>query len=81
MVENKGYITVRVDQKSFTGSIVEAIWDEIRASEIIVSDITDFNPNVFYELGIAHAFGKTTILTLFNKFGKIPDNIPFDIFT
>jgi len=79
VVEHKGYIPVRVDQEYFTGSIVETIWDEIRASEIIIADITDYNPNVFYELGIGHAFGKTTLITIFNKYGKVPEKIPFDI--
>jgi hypothetical protein len=78
-VDKKGYIPIRVDQESFTGSIVEAIWETIRNSEIIIADITGFNPNVFYELGISHALNKRTIITIFNSDGIVPDDIPFDI--
>ncbi len=78
-IEQKGYTPVRVDQELFNGSIVDAIWDAIRSSEYVIADLTDGNPNVFYELGISHALGKQTILTIFDKYGRVPDGIPFDI--
>lgn len=79
VVDKKGYTPIRVDQESFIGSIVEAIWEAIRNSEIVIADITGYNPNVFYELGISHALNKQTIITIFNKDGIVPDDIPFDI--
>lgn len=79
VVEEKGYIPIRVDQASFSGSIIDAIWGAIRGSEIVIADITDGNPNVFYEVGISHALGKQTVLTIFDKYGRVPSDIPFDI--
>jgi hypothetical protein len=56
--------------------IMEDIWQHINESSVIIADITVHNPNVFYELGIAHTLGKTVILI------KQPNNdvsVPFDI--
>jgi hypothetical protein len=79
VVEKKGYISIRVDQETFSGSSIDALWNSIRSSEIVIADITDGNPNVFYEIGISHALGKQTILTIFDKYGRVPADIPFDI--
>lgn len=46
-------------------------------SEIIIVNINGRNPNVYYELGIAHAIGKPTILLSKIDFGL--DDIGFDI--
>ena len=44
------------------GLITNQIWNEIRKAEVVVADITAENPNVFYELGLAHALGKEVIM-------------------
>ena len=56
------------------GYILQDITTGIRESELIVAEITPANPNVFYELGYAHAVGKPTILLA--ERGK---ELPFDI--
>ncbi|MDK7536035.1 hypothetical protein OWP14_29035, partial [Bacillus paranthracis] len=43
-------------------------------SDLIVADLTDLNPNVFYELGIAHALRKNVILLT-----QQIDELPFDL--
>ena len=42
--------------------IVRSIWDEICRATHVVVDITDFNPNVALELGIAHTLGRRTLI-------------------
>lgn len=64
----------RVDEQIFEGSIVERIYNQIAKADIVVSDMTGKNPNVFYETGYAHALGKRTILLT----QKVED-IPFDL--
>jgi hypothetical protein len=61
-------------QQIFTESILERIYNQIAKADIIVSDMTGQNSNVFYETGYAHALGKCTILLT-----KRADDIPFDL--
>lgn len=42
---------------------------------MVVADVTDKNPNVFYEMGLAHALGKTTIIIK----QKDAPPVPFDL--
>jgi hypothetical protein len=46
----------------------------IATSDLIVADLTGANPNVFYELGIAHTLRKQTILIT-----QSIDDVPFDL--
>jgi len=57
------------------GDIMNQVWQEIRRSEVVLADLTDNNPNVFYEMGLAHALGKTTILIK----QKNAPAVPFDL--
>src|SRR4051794_18125197 len=45
---------VRGDRRHQPGSVLPQIVHDIRCADIVVADITGHNPNVFYELGIAH---------------------------
>jgi hypothetical protein len=45
---------IRGDLTDQPGSVLPQILHEIRRAAVVVADITGHNPNVFYELGIAH---------------------------
>jgi len=64
----------RVDEQIYKESILERIYNQISKADIIIADMTNRNPNVFYEVGYAHALGKTTILLTNNS-----EDIPFDL--
>ncbi|MGV8828234.1 MAG: nucleoside 2-deoxyribosyltransferase [Breznakibacter sp.] len=64
----------RVDEQIFNESILERIFNQISKADIVIADMTGRNPNVFYEVGYAHALGKTTILLTKNS-----EDIPFDL--
>lgn len=49
-----GLESVHGDLSDKPGSIMPQILHEIRPAAVVVADITGHNPNVFYELGIAH---------------------------
>jgi hypothetical protein len=68
----------RADESLTTGKISEEITDFINKSEIIIADITNKNPNVFYELGFAHCAKRAALLLIEKEEGKKLD-IPFDI--
>jgi hypothetical protein len=46
----------------------------IAEAHLIIAIADGRNANVFYELGIAQAFGKPTILV-----ARVPSDVPFDI--
>lgn len=42
--------------------ITEDIWRGVVEARVVLADVTSWNPNVFYELGICHTLGKDVIL-------------------
>ncbi len=60
----------------FFGSepVMKDVWSAIHAARVLIADCTGHNANVFYELGLAHAIGKSTILI-----SQSAKDIPFDI--
>lgn len=52
----------RGDERKDPGEIFSNILKLMVSSKIIIANITGRNPNVFYELGIAHALDKKVIL-------------------
>ena len=74
VVNNLGYKCHRGDDLFTTNSVVEDIWQSIMQSSFIIANCTGRNPNVFYEIGIAHALGKETILL-----AESIEDIPFDL--
>ncbi len=64
----------RADDFFTTEHIVEEIWSAIALSEIVIADCTGRNPNVFYEIGLAHAIGVPVILIT-----RSSDDVPFDL--
>lgn len=74
MVENmKLKITIGSDPFS-KHDIMKEIWSLIHNAQLIIADATGRNPNVFYELGLAHALDKPVIIITQNA-----EDVPFDV--
>jgi hypothetical protein len=69
-----GYKVLRADNLLSHRSILQDIIGAIASSDLIIADLTGANPNVFYELGIAHALGKPVIMLTQDL-----EEIPFDL--
>jgi len=69
-----GAYAERLDEQIFTEGILERIFNQISKADVIVADMTGRNPNVFYEVGYAHALGKIVLLLT-----QKADDIPFDL--
>lgn len=54
--------------------IIQTVWKKINQAKFIIADCTGKNPNVFYELGIAHTLGKPVFMCSQNM-----NDFPFDI--
>ncbi len=74
-IEKAGLKPVRADADIFaTGKIIDQVWRGINAAKVLVAELTSRNPNVFYELGLAHALRKPVVLISSNE-----DDVPFDV--
>jgi hypothetical protein len=73
-LEQSGYVVQRADEIQFTGGIVERIRQSIEEADVIIAEMTDANPNVYYEVGLAHAMSKPVILIT-----RSIENLPFDL--
>lgn len=60
--------------KSTTGNLFISIIKKLRNARIVLADITDQNPNVFYELGVRHSLSKRTIIVS-QKTAHIPSDL------
>ncbi len=61
-VEAAGFECHRADDAFRSEAIISKIIRNIFRDDVIVADISGFNPNVLYELGVAHAVGDKTII-------------------
>jgi len=74
-IEKAGFTAVRADADIFgAGKIMDQVWRGINEAKVIVVELTSRNPNVFYELGLAHALEKPAVLVSSNE-----DDVPFDL--
>jgi nucleoside 2-deoxyribosyltransferase len=65
---------VRADFITKTGSINKSVIQHIYNADLVIADLTDLNPNVFYELGVRHALRSGTILV-----ALVGTKLPFDV--
>lgn len=64
----------RGDDAYGPGMVIADVSTRIRESAVVIAEITPTNPNVYYEVGYAHALGKPTILI-----AEKGTTLPFDI--
>ena len=74
-VEKAGFQCVRGDEILESGIIDKSMYALLIHADLVIADITTFNPNAIYELGIRHAAKPFSTIIMREKDG----NIPFDI--
>ena len=65
---------IRVDTLNYSDSITNTIVEYLNTADLVIADLSDHNPNAFYEIGYRSAL-KKPIIHLKNK----ETSIPFDI--
>ena len=75
-VRRAGLQCERADDIHGIAQITWDIWERINRSRFLIAELTGQNPNVFYELGLAHALSKDVILIT-----QSMDFVPFDLKT
>ena len=75
VLEELKYQITRSDKISSPGLITKIMIRHLIESDIVIADISGYNPNVMYELGIRHTKEKPVILVT----SDIDKEFPFDI--
>lgn len=72
-----GYTVLRADRNAAPGNINKEIITQLAEASLVIADLSDSNPNVFYELGVRHALRRSGTILLSDKL-KSP-SVPFDL--
>jgi len=73
-LEPLGLTVLRADQDDYPGLITTRTINLIRDATLIVADLTGHNPNVFYEMAVAHGLRRPTV-----HIQQVGEAIPFDV--
>lgn len=73
-IKSAGLDPGRADDLFRSSNIVHDIWAAVSSSRVLLADLTNKNPNVFYELGLAHAARKPVLLLT-----QSIEDVPFDL--
>lgn len=73
--DSAGAYAERVDEQHYSGAILERVLNQINKADVIVADMSGKNANVLYEVGYAHALGKSVVMITQDDF----KDLPFDV--
>lgn len=73
-LEEVGFAVTRADSLLNQRNILADVVTGIAQADLVIADVTGLNPNVMYELGLAHALGKRTVMIT-----QTLDTLPFDL--
>lgn len=74
--EELGYKPVRVDHVNAVDNINETVINYIKTAPMVIADMTEHNPNAFYELGFRQALELPLVPII-----KEGERLPFDVMT
>jgi hypothetical protein len=71
-VEDVGGTAIRVDHTMHAGDAVAATQEQLRSCRAVVADLSAGEPDVLYELGLAHALGKPCVQICGTAYQDLP---------
>jgi len=74
VTESLGIVVERADELLHNESIVAVIQGKLSSCDIVIAEVSATNPNVYYEVGFAHALAKPVVLM-----SREGSEIPFDV--
>jgi hypothetical protein len=75
LYDKHGLRVERGDHQILTKPLMDKIREKVVEADVLLAEITSSNPNVFYEVGLAHAFGKPVIFLTQDDPSKAPVDI------
>jgi tetratricopeptide (TPR) repeat protein len=76
-LESAGFEVFRADEEMRAGNIRTDMFQELLLADLVVTDLSIDNPNVWYELGVRHALRKRGVVQITCR----RDQTPFDVLT
>ena len=73
-IQPHGFKALRADQIAEPGMITSQVLQHVIEDSLVIADLTDRNPNVYYELAVRHAIRKPLIQII-----KKGESLPFDV--
>ena len=64
LIEELGMECVRSDEIIHSGIIDKPMFNQLISADIVIVDISTYNPNAFYELGVRHALKPYTTIII-----------------
>lgn len=71
-IEDIGFECVRADEIQESGLIDKSMYALLMHADLVVADISTYNPNAIYELGVRHAVRPYSTIIIKEEEGKIP---------
>lgn len=62
--EAAGYQCTRADEIQHAGNINVPMYQQLLNADVVIADVSTYNPNAFYELGVRHALKPYTTITI-----------------
>ena len=78
-LDKNGFICNRADDTNGSPIIFNKILTEMFSSRFIIAELSHNNPNVFYELGIAHCFKESQNIIIIKQHSSESNSYPFDL--
>jgi hypothetical protein len=78
LLQERGFKIITPDEGAI-GSIMDQVLLNLEQADLLVADLTGNNPNVMYELGIYHSFGKPSLVLKDRHVAVDTEPTPFDI--
>jgi tetratricopeptide (TPR) repeat protein len=75
-LEEAGFESFRADEEAVSGDILTDMFQELLLADLVLTDLSIDNANVFYELGVRHALRKRGLVHI--QCGR--SYMPYDIF-
>jgi hypothetical protein len=74
VLDQLGYDLTRGDEDPTPGQIMSQVLESIARADVLIADVSGSNPNVYYELAVAHASRRPTVIIQEGS-----GELPFDI--
>lgn len=80
VLENQGFEPFRADEETVSGDIHTDMFQELLLADVVIADLSIHNANVFYELGVRHAFRRRGVIHIKARLEGNSVRLPFDVF-